>query len=182
MNVRIYGDFNCPFSRLASARAARLEAAGAATIDWRAVEHDPAIPRDGQPVVDELAVELARELDQIRSLLLPQEEVALRLPGVRPSTAAATAAYAAVAPERRPAVREALFAALWWDGRNIGDGAVLTDLALIAQDPELAASWRGEWLALERPIVPVMVLPDGKVSRGLGALKRLADMVTAGAP
>lgn len=179
MDLRIYGDFNCPFSRLASRRAARLEEQGAATVDWRAVEHDPAIPQEGQPVVGDLAAEIGRELDQIRSLLRPGEALELRLPPLRPNTAAATAAYAAVPPERRPAAREALFAALWAEGRDIGDDAVLAGLGLTRRDPGGAVTWRDEWLGLERPIVPVMVLPGGRVSRGLGALDRLADLLAA---
>src|SRR5438309_11493539 len=46
----IYGDFNCPFSALASDRAARLEATGRVVVEWRAVEHDPSIPAEGRPV------------------------------------------------------------------------------------------------------------------------------------
>jgi predicted DsbA family dithiol-disulfide isomerase len=180
MDLRIYGDFNCPFSRLASRRAARLEAAGAAKVDWRAVEHDPAIPVPSEPVTGALAAALEGELDQIRGLLRPGEDPALRTPPRRPNTKAATAAYAACADDRRPGAREALFGALWTDGLDIGDAGVLAGLGLTGSDPTLAATWRAEWLALERPIVPVMVLPDGTVSRGLGALRRLADLLDAG--
>ena len=43
----VYGDFNCPFSALASRRVDRIEAQGRARVDWRAVEHDEQIPRTG---------------------------------------------------------------------------------------------------------------------------------------
>jgi hypothetical protein len=43
MTVIIYGDFNCPYSYLASQRAGRLREAGVA-VDWRAVEHDRRLP------------------------------------------------------------------------------------------------------------------------------------------
>lgn len=46
----IYGRFNCPFSPLASDRAARLESIGRALVAWRAVEHGPSIPTEGRPV------------------------------------------------------------------------------------------------------------------------------------
>lgn len=177
MNLRIYGDFNCPFSRLASRRAARLEATGSASVEWRAVEHDPAIPPAGEPMTTELAAEIERELDQVRGLLRPGESVELTLPPRRPNTAQATAAYAACPEEQRRAVREALFDALWAQGLDIGDTEVLAGLGLVGSDDGLAATWRAEWLGLERPIVPVMVLPDGRVSRGLGALQRLADFL-----
>jgi hypothetical protein len=43
----------------------------------------------------------------------------------------------------------------------------------------VAAGWREEWLGLGRPVVPMLVLPDGYVSRGLGALSRLAALAPA---
>ena len=43
--LTIYGDFNCPFSALASARADVLLAAGGHEIDWRAIQHDTGDPR-----------------------------------------------------------------------------------------------------------------------------------------
>lgn len=65
----VYGDFNCPFSALASARVSRLERIGAVRVDWRAVEHAPNLPPAGIEVAGELASELQRELEQIRGLL-----------------------------------------------------------------------------------------------------------------
>ena len=48
--LTIYGDFNCPFSALASVRADVLIAAGGYEVEWRAVQHDTAIPVAGEPV------------------------------------------------------------------------------------------------------------------------------------
>src|SRR5690606_38077200 len=68
----VYGDFNCPYSRLASARLAVLEDRGE-PVEFRAVEHDPAIPGEGIRVVGEVEEELQRELAQIRGMLGPDE-------------------------------------------------------------------------------------------------------------
>ena len=40
MKLTVYGDFNCPYSYLASQRADQLIRGGMAQVDWRAVEHD----------------------------------------------------------------------------------------------------------------------------------------------
>lgn len=173
----VYGDFNCPFSALASARASRLEQLGVARVDWRAVEHAPDIPPAGTSVSGELAADLERELEQIRGLLGTDEPDRLALPTRLPNTGRATAAFAATPVPGRPAMRSRLFAAHWSDDLNLSDDTTLSQLGSTATDAATAARWRDEWIALTRPIVPVMVLPDGYVSRGLGALARLAKLM-----
>jgi hypothetical protein len=176
----IYGDFNCPFSALASSRADRLERAGTATVEWRAVEHDPDIPRPGIAVIDDVASEVDREIDQVRGLVGPDEPFELHRPAVRSNTHAAVAAYAATEPSRRSTLRAALFDACWRRGETL-DASVLAGLGCepSPSSSELVATWRDEWLGTGRPIVPLMVLPDGYVSRGLGALARLAGLLGA---
>ena len=111
----VYGDFNCPYSALASARAARLEESGV-EVDWRAVEHDAAMPPEGVEVAGKVRQALERELDEIRGVLTDDEEDHLGLPDHRPNTARVTAGYAAASPADRPDLRRALFAAVWQQG------------------------------------------------------------------
>lgn len=174
MELVIYGDFNCPFSALASDRAARLEATGHVTVDWRAVEHDRSLPLDGRPVNTARRAELEREISLIREQLRPGESLVLHPPAVLINTATLTASYAAVAPPDRTHVRQRLFHAYWRDA-DIDDPAVVAGLPDPAEGTHIAEGWRSEWAALDRPIVPAMLLPDGHVSRGLGVLARLAD-------
>jgi predicted DsbA family dithiol-disulfide isomerase len=171
----VYGDFNCPFSRLASARLAVLEDRGEPPVEFRAVEHDPSIPGEGIRVVGDVQEELERELAQIREMLGPDERDPLQLPARRLNTRRAIEAYAAVPPEHRPEARERIFAAYWEGDQDISDPAVLADLDVAGSDPETAARWQEGWAALPS-IVPVMVLPDGTVSKGLGALVRLGQL------
>jgi predicted DsbA family dithiol-disulfide isomerase len=168
----IYGDFNCPFSALASARATDLEARGLAEIEWRAVEHDPGIPVAGEPVTLERRGEFERELAQIRSLLVDGEIDRLRVPDDRANTGLATAAYAATPKHAQSKVREQLFESYWTRGDDL-DAELIARLVGNRRDEQTAVAWRTAWLALPGPIVPTMVLPDGYVSRGLGALNRL---------
>ena len=178
LELIVYGDFNCPFSALASARVGYLERHGLADVDWRAVEHAPDIPSQGRDLIGDQRDELRGELDQIRSLLTDGEADQLTLPAVQSNTRRATLAYAAASSFDRPKLRERLFAAYWASGANLADPETLMRLGAIHEDEPTAERWRDEWLALPRPIVPVMVLPDGYVSRGLGALARLAQLAT----
>jgi 2-hydroxychromene-2-carboxylate isomerase len=177
MRLVIYGDFNCPFSALASARGSHLERAGIAEVDWRAVAHDLEIPTLGQPIGPPERRAHATEIEQVRRLLLADEAVELALPTVRANTMAATEAYAATAPSSREPVRTELFRAYWAEGRNLGDPAVLDAMGLPGRSPGTATTWREEWLGFDPPLVPIMVLPDGYVSRGLGALARLGQLI-----
>lgn len=176
--LTIYGDFNCPFSALASARADVLLAAGAHTIDWRAIQHDTAIPAGGEPVDGDTGDGLAAEVATIVDLSAHDVRLHLAVPPVRSNTAAACATFAATVDEA-DALRRRLFAAVWVDGRNVGDRAELKRLGGGGRDVDTARQWQDEFEALPRPITPTLVLPDGYVSRGLGALARLAELAGA---
>ena len=183
MKLVIYGDFNCPYSCLASARADGLLDRGLAGVEWRAVEHDPDIAVPSGVVDDDLAAMLDREIAEVRGLVRPAEAFPIVPPPVRPNTAAAVAAFADARPADTDRLRWRLFTALWFDGRDIGDHGLVADLAGQTSDPAvpLVTLWRDTWYGLERPMVPMLVLPDGYVSRGLGALARLADFAGDGA-
>jgi predicted DsbA family dithiol-disulfide isomerase len=174
--LTIYGDFNCPFSALASSRADLL-LDGHNEIDWRAIQHDTAIPVSGEPVEGPIADALASETATI--LDLSEQDVRLRLavPPVRSNTGAASAAFAA-AGDDADELRRRLFTAVWAEGSNLGDPAALDRLGAVGRNVALARRWQDEFEALPRPITPTLVLPDGYVSRGLGALARLAELAT----
>ena len=176
--LTIYGDFNCPFSALASARADVLLAADAYAIDWRAIQHDKVIPATGETVEGDIAAALAVEVATIRELSEHDVRLHLVVPPVRSNTAASSAAFAA-AHDDVDRLRRRLFAAVWAEGLNIGDPAELDRLDAVGRDDAIANRWQHEFEALPRPMTPTLVLPDGYVSRGLGALARLADLAAA---
>jgi predicted DsbA family dithiol-disulfide isomerase len=179
MKLIIYGDFNCPYTCLASVRADGLLARGLAEVDWRAVEHDPSIPAPSEIADGDVAAMLGREVAEVRGLLRIGEMFPIAPPPVHPNTATAVAAFAGAGPANSDALRRHLFAALWFDGRDIGDPAVVEALCGegVRRPAPVVTDWREAWLGLERPMVPMLVLPDGYVSRGLGALARLADLI-----
>jgi len=177
--LTIYGDFNCPFSALASARADVLLRAGAHEIDWRAIQHDTAIPATGEPVTGDTQSSLAGEVATILELSERDVHLHLTVPPVRSNTALSCAAFAAAVdePDR---LRERFFAAVWTEGRNLGDPGELEQLGAVSRNATGARIWQHEFEALPRPITPTVILPDGYVSRGLGALVRLAELGDSG--
>jgi hypothetical protein len=58
-----------------------------------------------------------------------------------------------------------------------GAKAISSSASSVPTSSELVASRRDEWLGTGRPILPLMVLPDGNVSRGLEALARPTDLL-----
>ena len=99
---------------------------------------------------------------------------------MRSTTGMASAAFAA-AGENADRLRGRLFAAVWAEGRNLGNPAELRRLAANGRDATLARRWQDAFTALPKPITPTLALPDGYVSRGLGALARLADLAAVAA-
>ncbi|MGN6599600.1 MAG: hypothetical protein ACTHMW_10035 [Actinomycetes bacterium] len=136
----IYGDFSCPWSYLASQRAALLEDCGLLDIDWRAVEHDARAPVSGRPTGPDLPSH-KHELAAVASLVLPGEHLPADVPAVLPHTKAAVSAYAEALTDgiARP-LRERLFEAVWRDGRSISAAGdvrrLVTDLVWPRPDRE----------------------------------------------
>lgn len=178
MRLVLYGSFSCPYSYLASLRADRLAEIGSATVEWRAVVHNPDIAPGGRPVEGEVAETFGGEISEIRELLMPGERYPARLPAVESDTTAAVAGFSTLEGQPADQLRRALFEAVWVDGLNIGERAVLEELGCPpAASTGRSRTWQEQWEGTDRHLVPMMLLPDAKVSRGLGALKRLADML-----
>ncbi|MAT06580.1 MAG: hypothetical protein CL424_16190 [Acidimicrobiaceae bacterium] len=188
-SVLIYGDFNCPFSALANARASRLAAAGRLSVDWCSVEHDTTIGPNEYPLTSQQAAAFRAELEQIAGILTPDEPDRFRVPSRRVNTRDLNRIYAATPPARRTELRTAIFDAYWIDDRDVTSDRVLDEIINTlavdqssqedhASDNHVSrsvATWQRQWEAPPRPIVPTMIIDQGYVSRGLGALARLAS-------
>ena len=158
MTVIIYGDFNCPYSYLASQRADRLRKAGLA-VDWRAVEHDRRLPVTGPSGSDRASWD--RELAEVASLALPGEQVAAGPPALISNTEAAVAAYAeAVSDGVADALRGSLFRAVWAQGLNLSSPyevrRLVTDLMWPREDVAVR---------LASPDFPSLLLRDTDMTR-----------------
>ncbi len=184
----VYGDFNCPWSYLASRRADVLAGSGIG-VDWRAVEHE----RDGDPT--DPAVRRARvetvqgAMERINGLLLPGELLPYSLAGFVPNTASALTAYAAArASGHAEKARQTLFEAFWCHGVDLDDEqvvrTVLSDVVGDDRDGEdrgaaarLVDDWRTEWQSLEDEVIPVVVVAGGRPMFGVDAVTWLGDQV-----
>jgi hypothetical protein len=197
----LYGDFNCPWSYLASRRAALLERAGV-QVDWRAVEHDPWRPL---PFTDSSVrfERLRAELDQVERLLLAGEPFPHALSGFLPYSRAAVSGYAeAYGAGVAARVRTLLFEAFWVHGADLGDArlvrTLLVDAIRSGSSPSdllhdwgyavdvtggpvtttawrLVKQWAGEWQGAAHRVVPLLRLDDGTEVPGVAAVRWLGD-------
>jgi 2-hydroxychromene-2-carboxylate isomerase len=159
MHLIVYGDFNCPYSYLASQRVDELARLGGAEVEWRAVEHDPALALTGTPSSLD-PDRWQRELTEL-ALLAEEDEQA---PGVAPSlisnTGAAVAAYAeAVTDGVQDDLRRSLFSEIWVNRRHLSSPAGVRQLVCALMYP---AGTRGGQLAA--PDLPARI--HGRAAAG----------------
>lgn len=205
--IVVYGDFNCPWSYLASRRAEVLAAHGV-EVDWRAVEHDPWRPRR----FSDSSVRFAcarEEMDRVVARLLPDERLPYSLAGFLPYTQAAVSAYAeAYAAGVASRVRHLVFEAFWSHGLDLGDANVLRTLLVDAvrsgSSPSemlhewgyavdvtggpitttawrLVRAWSADWRDTGKEVVPVLLAGDADPLFGVDAVEWLgAELLARG--
>lgn len=145
--VIVYGDFNCPYSYLASQRVDLLKQLGSTEVDWRAVEHDPGLPLTGTRAETDRERWNA-ELAEVAALARPSEDVPSAPPAVISNTRAAVAAYGeAVSDGAQDQMRRSLFRAIWAEGRHI------------SAPPEVRRLI-SEIMAPRVPVLPHLLSPD----------------------
>lgn len=205
--IVVYADFNCPWSYLASRRAAVLATDGV-QVDWRAVEHEPRCPGRLLGRSARLA-RLRGEMDQVVAELLPGEVLPYSLAGFVPYTGAAVSGYAeAYAAGVATEVRQLLFEAFWMHAFDLGDATVVRTLLVdavrsgsspsdllhewgyavdVTGGPVTTAAWRllrvwaELWPDKDTEPVPVLVVDDAPPRFGIHAVTWLgAEMLTRG--
>lgn len=130
--LTIYGDFNCPYSYLASLRVNDLLDRGLVEVEWRAVEHDRRLSMMGTPTGPQLA-EWQQEIGEVAGLALDGEQPPSSVPSLLSNTKAAVSAYAeAVTDGLERTMRDQLFDAIWVKDLNISSAnevrRIVTDL------------------------------------------------------
>lgn len=159
MNMIVYGDFNCPYSYLASQRADLLSQAGV-PVEWRAVEHDWRLPVTGsRSDADRAGWE--RELAEVASLALPGERVPDKPPVLVSNTKAAVAAFAeAVSDGVAGELRRRVCDAIWVQGLHLSSAYEVRRLVTSVMWPQEDITDR-----LASPDIPSLLLRDTDMAR-----------------
>jgi hypothetical protein len=185
--IVVYGDFNCPWSYLASRRAAILSADGVA-VDWRAVTHEQKAVRRTSDSGTRFAC-VREEMDRVLAALVPDEVLPYSLAGFVPYTRAAVTGYAeAYAAGVAMRVRHLLFEAFWLHAVDLDDPALVRTLLVDAiqsgsspSEPlakwgysvdwtggpittpgwRLITGWADEWRSTGKEVVPALFV-DGR--------------------
>ena len=133
----------------------------------------------GEAVEGDLAAGLADEVATIADLSDHDVRLQLVVPPVRSNTAAACAALAA-AGDDADRLRRGSSPPSGPRTATSATGRSRPQSRAADRDDVIAGRWQAEFEALPQPVTPSLVLPDGYLSTGLGALARLADLVAGG--
>lgn len=187
-NATLFSDPNCPFCYATEERLHDLGLQGA--VQWCGVQHAPHLPVPMAPADHLLREELPAEVRAIRALA---PEVAITVPPGKPNTSLAIhygAAALLADPVAGRAFVHSLYRALWINGADLADPAILARLAddagltgLEADDAALAVAdgWQGAWQRTGLGGVPLLVRHDGRRLYGLVGTEELRAFL-AGAP
>lgn len=192
--VRFFHDFASPFSYLGATQVARVAARHGATVAWRPILLGALFRSIGTPNVPLMAFSPAKQRHLLVDLRRWAEhrEVDFDWPACFPVRTVLPLRVALQAPE----ATAALYRALWVEGRNIGEPAVvaevLTDLGLDAagliegaSDPAVKAQlFANTQLAETSGVcgVPTFQLEDGVVVWGQDRLALLDRLLTGWRP
>ena len=165
----VYADFNCPFCYALNERLHAMELED--RVDYRSVEQAPSV--SSATPDREMLIRLTREVAELRRRA---PSIPVTVPLFRPNTAMASQSLDAVArkfPEKASELRRGIFRALWVDGLDISQQAVLdallADLGIVLPSAELAPSkemklWQARWdndSEFERNL-PVLISEQGE--------------------
>lgn len=182
----VYADLNCPFCHALNEHLNSLGTA--AQVEWRPIQHDPTAQSRVRGL--DLLNELTAEVTEVRKRA---PGVAVVSPGFRPNSGPAGEAIveaARVDADKACRLRTALYRALWAEGRDISDPALIAKLArsvglppLDVSDPtrQALARWQREWADgdFDRQI-PVSRCGDGRTLIGFPDLGRIHAFFQAG--
>ena len=185
MRAVLYTDLNCPFCYATEERIAALGLEDA--VEWRGVEHEPDLPVPMDTGDEEIAAELAEEVESVQGRAA---EVPIALPAGKPNTAPALLAAAAAGratEEGGRAFRQDVYRAYWRDGHDISDPGVLRAIAqrhdgagadVEAADRRQVAEWQLSWERAPLRGVPLLVRDDGETLYGLKPADEIAAFLS----
>lgn len=182
-----FGDLNCPFCYVLEERLTTRTVD--AHVEWRLVEHAPELPGALEAATEEEQRELAQELE---ALVTRAPDVVIHRPSFRPRSGPAIRAVIAASQidtQAADQLRLVLFRALWLEGRNIADEAVIAQLASAcglrapldgSAHAAAAAGWTAQWRAAELNRIPCLISSTDAKLLGLSTTARLDLFLRSG--
>lgn len=147
LKVSVFSDYICPFCYIGSRRLLRLRELYDLRVNWCGVEIHPETPAEGMPI-EHLGYPSGQWRRMMASLQSMADEEGIALGPHGFTTRSRDALLLAEAAKRIGretfyALHEALFYALFGEGRNIGDRRVLEELATEAglTPAQVASAW-----------------------------------------
>ncbi len=127
--ISLFSDYICPFCFVAAVRLERLSQEVPLEVEWKGMEIHPETPDEGQPMSDELQEKLTNPWMPVQHFIT-DEGLEFRLPAVvANSRRALEATEYAREQGRLPQFHRAVFEGYWQQGRDIGQVAVLAEIA-----------------------------------------------------
>ena len=186
-----FADFNCPFCFALSERILGLGMED--EIEWRPIQHLRDAPEPARPLRDDDLAELNEEIERLGAV---EPEIAIRNGALRPSSRLATWALVAIRasqPELAWNFIHGIYRALWREGRDISDIAVVREVADdcgidlpedFADAKELESEIEAAQLEWEEGDfdrrLPVIQSPHGTTLMGLGSSERTRLFIESG--
>ncbi|HEC19014.1 MAG TPA: diguanylate cyclase [Gammaproteobacteria bacterium] len=171
--LTVYADLNCPFCYALHEHL--QERNSLPHVAWQCIEHAPQVHFDTQDV--NAATELKTEVAKVK-ILAP--DTIINVPPGRPNTRLANEILAEVlqqAPHQADILRSRFYRALWVDGRDIGDPAIIDEIlhslniprpGIGQQTHEILQHWQNQWEHGDfSRNIPALITAEGNKLLGL---------------
>lgn len=129
VKISLFSDYICPFCFVAAVRLERLSQEVPLEVEWKGLEIHPETPDDGKPMSEELGQKLTNPWGPVQHFIT-DEGLEFRLPSVLANSRRALEATEYAREQGRfPQFHRAVFEGYWQQDRDIGQVAVLAEIA-----------------------------------------------------
>lgn len=129
VKISLFSDYICPFCFVGAVRLERLSQEVPLEVEWKGMEIHPETPDEGEPMSGELGQKLTNPWGPVQHFIT-DEGLEFRLPSVLANSRLALEATEYAREQGRfPQFHRAVFEGYWQQDRDIGQVAVLAEIA-----------------------------------------------------